>query len=260
VQATADGGRTWGRIAITLTQPARSAVSLAYTSPTTAWMALDGRLWASTNGGATWAPSTPAAAITGVTLTKWVDAQHGWLAKPGALYATTDSGAHWTAVPLGTAFQAGDQVSSLAFESSQIGIVGVTRSTSTHLLRTADGGKTWVEKTSMPVLGNVMHAGAKDFWFSGSSLLHSTDEGATWKSATKPGTSATLQVFAGPGATLYAFDDAGVVFTSVDAGTTWTALPMSPDIEIGAGFASDPLTVWTVTQDGVVLATATAAK
>jgi photosystem II stability/assembly factor-like uncharacterized protein len=260
VQATADGGRTWSRTAISLTQPTAMNVSVAYASPTAAWMALDGRLWASTNGGATWAPSTPAAAITRVTLTAWGDAQHGWIAKPTGVYATTDGGASWKAVSLGSGFLAGDVVNGMSFENAQIGVVSLTRSNGAHLLRTADGGATWSEKIASRAVGTVSHTGAKDFWFNGALPMHSADEGLTWKTVTPPVSSLTLSVFGGPGTTVYAFDNLGRVFTSADAGATWTNLTLSADLVTGAGFALDPLTVWTVTQYGGVLATATAAK
>ena len=91
----------------------------------------------------------------------------------------------------------------------------------------------------------------------GHGLLHSTDLGATWKAVALPTGSVSLQVFGGPGATVYAFDDIGRVYTSSDGGATWRNLTLSQDVLVGSGFALDPLTVWTVTQHGAVLTTAT---
>jgi len=260
VQSTTDGGRTWNRNVLPLAQPTRMDVSVAYASPTAVWLTLDGVLWSSATGGSSWAKSAPAASITGVTLTAWPDATHGWLGKPTGLYASTDGGATWNAVSLGSAFQAGDLVNSIAFENTQLGLVGLTRGAGAVVLRTTDGGATWAQVTTQPGAGNVSHTGGKDFWVNGSTPLHSVDEGATWKTATPPAGSTSLQVFGAPGTTLYAFDKAGLVFASTDAGTTWADITLAPDTQIGAGFALDSLTVWTVTQDGNVLATATAAK
>jgi photosystem II stability/assembly factor-like uncharacterized protein len=261
LQATADGGRTWSRTAVSLTQPTRSGVSVTYSSATTAWMTLDGRAWISTNAGATWAASTSAAAFKGVTLTAWPDAQNGWLAAPGALYTTTDAGTTWKVVALGSLLQAGDAISSMSFENAQIGLVGVTRGTGTVVLRTADGGATWQQVTSMPDLGDVMHTADKDFWLGGASPLVSLDEGVTWKSAIPPVGAASLQIFGGPRSSLYAFDRvSGHVYASDTVGAIWVDLTLSTDIVVGAGFALDPMTAWTVTQDGAVLTTATAAQ
>jgi photosystem II stability/assembly factor-like uncharacterized protein len=260
VQSTTDGGLTWNRNVIALTQPTRLPVSVAYASPTAAWMTLDGLLWASSNGGSTWAQAAGAAAITGVTLTAWPDATHGWLGKPAGLYASTDSGATWKSVALGSAYHAGDLVNSIAFENTQVGLVGLTRGTSTVVLRTTDGGTTWTQATSQAGALNVTHTGGKSFWLNGSTPLQSADEGVTWKTATPPAGSTSLHVFGGLGTALYAFDNAGLMFGSNDTGATWTNLTLAPDTLIGAGFALDSLTVWTVTQNGNVLATATAAK
>jgi photosystem II stability/assembly factor-like uncharacterized protein len=257
VQATADGGRTWSRNVITLTQPTWGPVSVAYSAASSAWMTLDGQLWASTDAGATWTAAPGAASITGAIQTAWPDATHGWVATQAGVYATTDGGATWQAVSLGGAFQGGDQVSNLAFANAQVGVVAVARAGGTHLLRTADGGASWSETGSISVPGTVSRTGTSDFWLDSSMFMHSADGGATWTSAALPSGSASLQVFGGQGASVYAFDDAGRLVASSDGGATWVDLTMSSDIVVGSGCAVDPLTVWTVTQYGAILSTAT---
>jgi photosystem II stability/assembly factor-like uncharacterized protein len=260
VQATTDGGRTWSRGVIDLTQAEQGPVSLAFTSPTDAWMTLDGRLWQSTDGGASWSPSPPAESITGAIQTAWPDARHGWVASSTALRSTTDGGASWNDVSLGQGFMAGDQVGSIAFESPEVGVVAVLRTGGTHLLLTADGGASWAEKGSASATGFVTHTGASDFWLGGTAPSHSADHGLTWNAVAMPVDSKSVQLFGGQGSTLYGFDDLGRAFTSTDAGKTWANRTLSADIAVGAGFVLDPITAWTVTRNGGVLATATGAQ
>jgi PKD repeat protein len=256
VQNTTDGGQTWSTQLLT-GQPVHSPASVAYASPTAVWMTLGGSLWGSSDAGATWAQSTTLT-VGGLIQTAWPDATHGFTATANGVWASADGGATWQALSLGSTFVIGsDQVSSIAFESAQVGVVGVARSDGTHLLRTADGGATWNETGSTSGTGAVVSSGAPNFWVGGAAPLLSGDDGQTWSGVGLPAGSTSLQVFGGLGTTIYAFDNRGHVLTSADNGTTWTDLTVSSDIVTGSGFALDTLTVWTINQFGIVSSTAT---
>jgi len=70
-----------------------------------------------------------------------VDMQRGWVTDGMVLYSTSDGGQHWTKLYPGANFK---QVADLSFVSSTTGwAIGGQSNTSSFLLKTTDGGKTW---------------------------------------------------------------------------------------------------------------------
>jgi photosystem II stability/assembly factor-like uncharacterized protein len=91
------------------------------------------------DGGTTWKSTMPLP----VALSKidFVDIQHGWATDGMVLYITSDGGQHWTKLSPSTNFK---QVTDLSFVSSTTGwAIGGQSNTSSFLLKTTDGGKTW---------------------------------------------------------------------------------------------------------------------
>jgi PKD repeat protein len=258
VQTTGDGGQTWSS-QLLATPPAYAPASVVYTSPTTAWMTLNGSLWASTDAGVTW---TASSAVPGATYTAWPDATHGWTVTPDGIFASADGGATWAPLSFGSTFAVGsDHVNSVAFESPTAGVVGVVRSdTLTHLLVTADGGLTWNEFGTASAGGMVASTGGTDFWVSGSVSQHSGDGGQTWTALPLPGASLSFAAFGASGGAVLGTDNNGDVIATNNLGLSWVNLTLSSDVATGAGFVLDDYTYWTVNQLGNVLATVTAAQ
>jgi photosystem II stability/assembly factor-like uncharacterized protein len=97
-------------------------------------------LYVTRDGGSTWKGTTPLAASASAA--DFIDVDHGWASDGTLLYVTSDSGQHWTKLPPGGSFQ---HVTQLDFVSSSIGwAIGATESGAPTLLKTEDGGHTWM--------------------------------------------------------------------------------------------------------------------
>jgi photosystem II stability/assembly factor-like uncharacterized protein len=149
-----DGGSTWYRQSLSLPAGVPSA-QLSLISPTF-FSATDGILpviiadlitgrgiatdiYVTHDGGTTWKSTVPLPAASGTI--DFVDMQHGWATDGIVLYSTNDGGQHWTKLSPGANFK---QVTDLSFVSSIAGwAIGGQSNTSSFLLETTDGGKTW---------------------------------------------------------------------------------------------------------------------
>ncbi len=149
-----DGGSTWYQQSLSL-PPGVPPAQLSLISPTF-FSATDGILpvifsdsvtgkgiatdvYVTHDGGAMWKSTTPLAAVFGTV--DFVDQQHGWATDGMVLYITSDGGQYWVKLSPGADFK---QITSLSFVSSSTGwAIGRQSNTSTFLLKTTDGGKTW---------------------------------------------------------------------------------------------------------------------
>ncbi len=149
-----DGGSTWNQQSISL-PPGVPPAQLLLISPTF-FSATDGVLpiifsdlitgkgiatdiYVTQDGGATWKSTMPLSAALGTI--DFVDIQHGWATDGMVLYSTSDGAQHWTKLSPNANFK---QVTDLSFVSSTIGwAIGGQSNTSSFLLKTTDGGKTW---------------------------------------------------------------------------------------------------------------------
>jgi photosystem II stability/assembly factor-like uncharacterized protein len=121
----------------------------------------------------------------------------------------------------------GNALHALAFESDLVVYAVGDKGT---VLKTVDGGVTWVDLTDWPVMESDLHdvlvIGPGEVLAAGESpgLFGSTDGGASWTPIDNPSTGTLYCVEeTGPG-TLSAVGDDGEVIRSTDGGTTWTAL------------------------------------
>jgi photosystem II stability/assembly factor-like uncharacterized protein len=154
-----DGGSTWYQQSLSLPTGVPSA-QLSPVSPTF-FSTTDGILpvifsdgvtgrgiatdiYVTHDGGTTWKNTMPLAAAFGII--DFVDMQHGWVTDGMVLYNTSDGGQHWAKLSPGANFR---QITYLSFVSSTTGwAIGRQSNTSSFLLKTTDGGKTW---TPIPI-------------------------------------------------------------------------------------------------------------
>jgi photosystem II stability/assembly factor-like uncharacterized protein len=150
-----DGGSTWYQQSLPL-PPGVPSAQLSIISPTF-FTATDGVLpvifsdlitgrgiatdiYVTHDGGMTWKSTMPLPAAFATI--DFVDMQHGWVTDGMVLYSTSDGGQHWTKLSPGANFK---QITFFIFVSSTTGwAIGGQSSNSSFLLKTTDGGKTWI--------------------------------------------------------------------------------------------------------------------
>lgn len=230
-----------------------AAVTLNATSfvnDTEGWaVGTNGLVMHTTNGGTSWSQASP----TTVTLNDvhFVDALHGWaVGNSGRVLRTVNGGINWIAsTPTPQVLNGVYFINSMTGWAVGNGVV----------LRTTTGGVTWIASApSSAVLQDVFFTDATHGWSVGSSgvVLKTTDGGAAWSSS-KPTTrplNAVMFVNATHG---WAVGDNGVVLRTENGGNTWTEQrPVAT--ELNALSFVDETTGWAVGVAGVVLKTADA--
>ena len=174
------------------TAPALQAIQ--FVDQSHGWAAGAGRIMATSDGGRTWARQySGTAALQQLDFT---DAAHGWAAGQGTLLRTTDGGATWTALPAPQLNGHCQALSSVHFVSPDLGyaIAAGTGAASTgtsapdaggQLLRTTDGGMTWVPVPGAPAGPQaVCFSSPRDGYVGGPGRIwRTTDGGATWSLA-----------------------------------------------------------------------------
>jgi len=250
--STADGGRTWSRQAYP--PSGTGPVALHFTSATEGWLLLDGKLAHSTDGGVTWSTPLTNVAMPSLTGMSWGDATHAWTWNYNQLYYTFDGGATWTQATL----PANMNVKSATMTGALTGVVA--SSYGNGGATTQDGGVTWQPTSSNVDIGNLVYTRGQTVWSLGSySLARSKDGGRTWQFA---GPSPASAMYTG----ISFADDLhgwlvgadGTVLRTIDGGDTWAAQPVGSDISPLGVVAVDSMTAWIITNNGQVLATASA--
>jgi photosystem II stability/assembly factor-like uncharacterized protein len=155
---TQDGGVSWQPQSL----PLPSLQAVITTQPPVFFSATEGLLpvtfyngkgtsldiYATHDGGANWSSST----LLSTTGNIWdfLTAQQGWVvgANGTTLNETSDAGQHWTSITPSANFQ---HISQLDFVSAQEGwAINTTTPTAPVLLKTMDGGQTWVQVSPTP--------------------------------------------------------------------------------------------------------------
>jgi len=185
---TTNGGATWVPVLGPGSGHSRSGGQIFFVNDSTFFVFSDPPL-RTTDGGTTFttlsnvAPSHRAKGATDrVSLSFFLDAQHGWGTGADAVVTTTDGGQTWQTFDMSSGVEPPAQV--WMFDESQ-GLGMALR----RLLRTEDGGQRWKVLPNTPALDRV-RCGRNGFCVgmkSRDSLAHiSTDQGRTWQ-ATQPG-------------------------------------------------------------------------
>lgn len=151
---THDGGSTWRQQSLPM-PPEVSSARLSILSPTF-FSATDGILpvffsdvatesaiatdvYTTHDGGRTWESTAPIFAA--LPLLSFADMQQGWASDGTLLYSTSDEGTHWLKLTPNSSFKS---IIQLDFVTDRVGwAISATASTSTTLLKTLDGGRTW---------------------------------------------------------------------------------------------------------------------
>ena len=150
------------------------------------------------------------------------DAQNGLtIGYAGEVHQTTDGGATWPQAANGSACRFGLEIvnAQVAYHCGNAGNVG----------KSVDGGKTWFRVSdfggSSPLQARYLSFFSESSgWISTGIRLASTeDSGATWQEITPPkGIAKILAIARVDSAKGYLFDRNGFLWSSADAGKTWT--------------------------------------
>lgn len=104
-------------------------------------------LYVTHDGGATWNSLPVAKEASSISTIDFIDTQQGWAIDKGGtnLYATIDGGVHWTKLAFTSTSLNLSSFKFLDFVTSEIGwAIGATSSKTPVLLKTVDGGRTWM--------------------------------------------------------------------------------------------------------------------
>lgn len=161
----------------TTVTPQGSLRGVFFADASTGWMVGEaGRIYATTDAGATWTAQSSGTAVT-LRRVQFVSATRGWIVGDGGtILRTSDGGSTWTAAASGTS----NDLRSLSFVSASTGWAVGFQGT---LLRTGDGGMSWSAQSdgTSALLEAVSFVNERSGWIGGDGDLASTsDGGATW--------------------------------------------------------------------------------
>ena len=241
---TADAGKTWSFPSL---GPARSvsAIAAAPSAPLVVYAATPVGLFASADGGTSWA-ATANTGLAGPATALAVDASSAttlYAATARGVFASTDGAANWRASTNGIP---GGGVVTIAAHPTQAGTLFASVGTPA-LFRSTDFGQTWTRLTFGPnqLIGpvNAIVFGSNGAIIAANyqGLLISTDGGNTWTAGASQGVQNNQELAIAPDnpSTLYLVGSSGLQ-RSLDGGQTFTmVLPAVTATYFGA-VAVDP--------------------
>lgn len=283
VTRTSDGGHTWMDVT-----PADARSMLAASNASELLDAVNGErsyfvvtestaqsasavnttvLFATSDGGRTWAESAPLRTTSRVVSLSFADAGHGWLLmtegaamgrNPVRVYRTTDGGRHW--FPADTGIPIACDKTGITFPATAVGLLASECAAASPdvLLVSRDGGATWAARP-LPVSLGVSASGPEFVDGAGfltlghddgtPTLLVTTDLGRTWRRVPLPATAGAypqVRFFRPADGVLVPSGTQGslgdVFYTTSDRGQTWRAVPQ------GAHFTQLGVTIDFVSQ------------
>lgn len=251
---TIDGGATWA-VRSDGVYPADPYYDVVFLNASRGFIASNNAGYRTTDGGATWTP------MAGVPAGSWrridfVSDTLGWMGANGAVARTQDGGASWQLL-LG--YPDAPIVYGMDFWDAQAGLIaGNQLSIGNGIFKSTDGGSAWTRKYDGYVNDVAFLDGAVAVAAGNDRLLRSSDGGETWVAVTPPGTGrGNSSITRVDPTTAVAVSDYGDIWRSTDAGRTWTlaltgigTLPYGWRVSFVTG-----LDGWVVGPDGLVLRT-----
>jgi len=200
-----------------------SPSSAASSAALCAWAGGEGGIFATTDGGETWQRqySSSDAVVNGLSFS---DSTHGWAAgSDGLLLSTTDGGVTWQDRSLGEQSAPYAWLVGVACVDAQhVWVVGE------HTYATSDGGDSWMQRHSQENLAVAADEAGRVWVAGGTTLVRSSDGGATWADVYPDGCRATLLDVTTRGREVYVVSSTAsptpkpVMLASSNGGETWT--------------------------------------
>jgi photosystem II stability/assembly factor-like uncharacterized protein len=170
----------------------------------------------------------------------------------GAIYRSTDKGLNWS-----PAIGGGETPPLYDVAFSEVGI-GLAVGGSGQIMRSINDGAQWLPVPSLTrqYLRSVVWVSDTTAVVAGdnSTILHSTDAGLTWQTATTGGSTDDIKQLhiarSGQGAALTT--NAGNILRTTDAGATWTPNPVVPAGDVQVKFSADGTRAVSVGRSGLV--------
>ena len=216
---TTDGGATWHRQEIALTESGSGLLGVAFTNAGTGWASgADGTIWHTTDGGSTWTPYI-VEHRRAVTNLRFIDGHTGWaVGRLGLVLHTTDGGATWFQENSGTSATLFDVFFTNPYTGWTVGENG-------SIFRTSDGGRTWRPQASgtTNTLANIQFTNDSSGWVVGrrGTILHTTDGGESWVLQPNGTKANLLGVAFADDQTGWAVGQGGTILHTTNGGANW---------------------------------------
>lgn len=286
---TTDGGTSWSQQYSTGITGQR----VRFVSPTKGFVAGEsGALYYTTDAGATW-HSQPSGTSYGLNDIAFASSSEYWISGDnGTVLHSTNAGGTWTASSLGTyaSLNGFAGMSDLLVAVGENGVVArkdgalpwsflnrgdnrsvnwLSYSDEGHgfgvgqyglILRTTDGGSTWVDIVNGLSLDSFYGAAMGDrnnVWIVGDLgvLLHSSDGGLSWTQQTTNTTNTLLSISFVGNLKGWAVGDAGECLTTTNGGQTWSHQSVGTSAILFGIFFFDQLNGWITGDGGTILHT-----
>lgn len=269
---TVDGGESWERMR---SGTSAQLESVTFTGDgTTGWVVgRNGTILKTKDGGETWLPRTRGASDDFHAVTFAADGATGWIVgRSGTILATSNGGATWKPRRISTSEDTAPEDSSsdditsndlFSVTSASDGVTGWAAGVSGTILKTEDGGDSWMSRPSgveRDYFTSVAFAdNGTTGWAVGwnGTVVRTTDAGESWTEAPErlPGlASVTSSV---DGAIAWAAGPNGTIVKVTDEGQTWERLESGTTAWLeSVTFRADGATGWAVGSGGTILKTA----
>ncbi|HLF15371.1 MAG TPA: T9SS type A sorting domain-containing protein [Bacteroidota bacterium] len=234
---TSDGGITW----VLWTSFSGTSTHLYFINLNDGWLAVDGSLYQTNNGGQVWSHK---GSFTEISDIFFLTQSLGWILSDIEIYKTTNGGAGWTITSIDSLlWESWRSLEEIKFVNPDVGWIRATlmgpNLLSGLVVKTTDGGETWVEQLNVgnsfgPYLTftDIEPHDSLLCWAitSGSRVFRTTDGGNNWDNVSY--VPWLRKINSVNGSLLYGAGNNGVLYRSGDGGLNWTSLSRGSTIEL----------------------------
>ncbi|HEY3295433.1 MAG TPA: YCF48-related protein [bacterium] len=181
ILASVDSGTHWSRACGGLVL-CDGIPEMCFSDARHGWIAAGPNLLYTTNGGQEWNTQTVNDTVHGMGGITFTDSLHGWIVVgDGAILKTVDGGATWAQMRAGQPLSYGDR---LSVTDSLYGWFGLTLGDTTTVLRTTNGGQTWMpqRRWTHASLSRLQFVDRRHGWVMTDSLFRTRNGGISWDS------------------------------------------------------------------------------